>query len=183
MKKFEFVAGTSKDDIVMGLCLPVSIMLPALTTYLIIFYSERYASFRSAPLLFRAFVFVPALYLTYFLIKKARKNAANKFVVNLDELSIRIWKNEKEVVSGKILSCKIKASNDKLVHVDIGTEEDNISFRARPKEYRTITGNTSFNPFGTGTVSDMETVLALGVKIKNTIEKQVLDDNAYVAKN
>ena len=80
MKKFEFVAGTSKDDIVMGLCLPVSIMLPALTTYLIIFYSEMYASFRSAPLLFRAFVFVPALYLTYFLIKKARKNAANKFV-------------------------------------------------------------------------------------------------------
>ena len=69
-ENFEFVAVTPKDDMIMGLCFPISIMFPALATYLIIFYSEMYASFRSAPLLFRAFVFVPALYLTYFLISK-----------------------------------------------------------------------------------------------------------------
>ncbi len=171
-ENFEFVAGTPKDDMIMGLCFPISIMFPALATYLIIFYSGMYASFKNSPLLFRVFVFVPALCLTYFLIKKIRKNAANKFIVNLDNLNIRIRKNEKEVISGKILSCKIKASNDRLVHIDIKTGEGNISFRARPKEYKTVTGNTSFNPFGTVTISDMETVSALGRKIKNTVEEQ-----------
>lgn len=135
-----------------------------------------YASFKTLPLLFKFFVFIPALYLRYFLIKKVRKNAANKFIVTLDNLSIRIRKNEKEVMSGKILSCKIKVVNDKLVYLDIKTKEDSISFKARPKEYKTITGNTSLNPFGTGTISDMKTVLALGRQIKNTIKNTIIEE-------
>ncbi len=69
-ENFEFAAGTPKDDMIMGLCFPISIMLHALATYLIIFYSGMYASFKSSPLLFRVFVFAPALCLTYFLINK-----------------------------------------------------------------------------------------------------------------
>ena len=106
----------------------------------------------------------------YFLIKNIQKNTTNNFVVYLDNLSIKILKNETEIMSGEIIYCKIKSSNDKLVHIDIKTEEDKITLIARPKVYTTITGNTSYNPFGTGTVSDMKTILTLGRKIQTNIK-------------
>ena len=172
MNKFEFVAVTSKDDMLIGLCLPAIVMLPILTAYLLIFYLNLNTSFKDFPLLLRSLVFITLLYLMYFLINKLREYIANKFVVTLDNLYISILKNENEIMSGKLMSCKIKVSNDKLVHIDIKTEQDSISLRARPKEYKSITGNSSFNPFGTGTKSDMEDLLALGRKIQNAIEKQ-----------
>ena len=51
-------------------------------------------------------------------------------------------------MAGKILFCKIKLNHDKLVKVDIGIDNRKISFISRPKEYKTVTGTTSFNPFG-----------------------------------
>ena len=170
--RFEFVAGTSKDDMFIGLCLPAIIVLPTFATYLIIFYLGIATSFKNSHILIRLFAFVPALYLMYFLIKKLRKYISNKFVVYWDNLNIRICKNEKEIISGKALYCNIKVSNDKLVHIDIKTEQGSISFRARPKEYKTLTGKLSFNPFGTATESEMKSLLALGRKIQNTIEEQ-----------
>ena len=50
----------------------------------------------------------------------------------------------KEIMSGKISFCKIKSNRDKLLKVDIGIDNRKISFISRPKEYKTITGTTSY---------------------------------------
>ena len=170
MNKFEFKAGTSRDDKILGLLLPTIIGLSTLTAYLIIFYLEKKITPKNSSLTLRYLVFIIALSLMYFLIKNIQKNTTNDFVVYLDNLSIKILKNETEIMSGEIIYCKIKSSNDKLVHIDITTEEDKITLIARPKVYTTITGNTSYNPCGTGTVSDMETLLTLGRTIQINIK-------------
>ena len=51
----------------------------------------------------------------------------------------------KEIISGKISFCKIKSNHDKLLKVDIGIANRKISFISRPKEYKTITGSTSYH--------------------------------------
>lgn len=56
-------------------------------------------------------------------------------------------------------------AEDKFVMLDIVTEDEKISFRARPREYKTLTGNTSFHPFGTSDSDDMEQLTILGREI------------------
>ena len=51
----------------------------------------------------------------------------------------------KEIMSGKISFCKAKSDYDKLLKVDIGVDNRKISFISRPKEYKTITGTTSYH--------------------------------------
>ena len=51
----------------------------------------------------------------------------------------------KEIMSGKISFCKIKSDHDKLLKVDIGIDNRKISFISRPKEYKMITGTTSYH--------------------------------------
>lgn len=74
-------------------------------------------------------------------------------------------------MAGKILFCKIKSNHDKLVKVDIGIDNRKISFISRPKEYKTITGATSFNHFGISDISDMAQLLTLEKVVQDLIEK------------
>lgn len=110
--------------------------------------------------------------ISYLIIKKIRKTVSKKIIVYIDKLNIRVVENEKEIMVGKILFCKIKSNHDKLVKVDIGIDNRKISFISRPKEYKTITGATSFNPFGISDISDMAQLLTLGREVQDLIEKQ-----------
>ena len=170
MKKFEFVAGTPKSDMIMGLCFPIGFMVPILLTYLLLFYSGM-ITYKVHPL-FKFLVFLPSLVISYLIIKKIRKSVSKKFIVYIDKLNIRVVENEKEIMAGKILFCKIKSNHDKLVKVDIGIDNRKISFISRLKEYKTITGATSFNPFGISDISDMSRLLTLGREVQELIEKQ-----------
>ena len=170
MKKFEFVAGTPKSDMIMGLCFPIGFMFPILLTYLLLFYSGM-ITYKIHPL-FKFLVFLPSLVISYLIIKKIRKSVSKKFIVYIDKLNIRVLENEKEIMAGKILFCKIKSNYDKLLKVDIGIDNRKISFISRPKEYKTITGATSFNPFGISDISDMSRLLTLGREVQELIEKQ-----------
>ena len=107
MNKFEFKAGTSRDDKILGLLLPTIIGLSTLTAYLIIFYLEKKITPKNSSFTLRYLVFITALSLMYFLIKNIQKNTTNDFVVYLDNLSIKILKNETEIMSGEIIYCKI----------------------------------------------------------------------------
>jgi hypothetical protein len=170
MKKFEFVAGTPKSDMIMGLCFPISFMFPILLTYLLLFYSGM-ITYKIHPL-FKFLVFLPAFVISYLIMKKIRKSVAKKFIVYIDKINIRVVENEKEIIAGKISFCKIKSNHDKLLKVDIGIDNRKISFISRPKEYKTITGATSFNPFGISDISDMSRLLTLGREVQELIEKQ-----------
>ena len=168
MKTYKFTAGTSKSDMIMGLGLPAAIVIPMLITYLILFYSGV-GVFSGYKLL--AFLAVlPGLFVTYLLIKKMLKSIIKNYVVKLDGVNIEVFENGKEVVSGQVLYCEIKEAHDKLVRVDMYSDADKISFRARPKEYKAITGFTSFNPFGTSSLTDMDNLLALGMEIESVVE-------------
>ena len=169
-KKFEFMAGTPKSDMIMGLCFPIGFMFPILLTYLLLFYSGM-ITYKVHPL-FKFLVFLPAFVISYLIIKKIRKSVAKKFIVYIDKLNIRILENEKEIIAGKISFCKIKSNHDKLLKVDIGIDNRKVSFISRPKEYKTITGATSFNPFGISDISDMSRLLTLGREVHELIEKQ-----------
>ena len=170
MKKFEFAAGTPKSDMIMGLCFPIGFMFPILITYLLLFYSGM-ITYKVHPL-FKFLVFLPSLVISYLIIKKNRKSVAKKFIVYIDKLNIRVVENEKEIMAGKILFCKIKSNHEKLIKVDIGIDNRKISFISRPKEYKTITGATSFNPFGISDISDMNQLLTLGKDVQDIIEKR-----------
>ena len=107
MKKFEFVAGTPKSDMIMGLCFPIGFMFPILITYLLLFYSGM-ITYKVHPL-FKFLVFLPAFVISYLIMKKIRKSVAKKFIVYIDKINIRVVENEKEIMAGKILFCKIKS--------------------------------------------------------------------------
>ena len=168
MKKFEFVAGTPKSDMIMGLCFPIGFMFPILIAYLLLFYSGM-ITYKVHPL-FKVLVFLPAFIISYLIIKEIHKSASKKFIVYIDKLNIRVLENE--IMAGNISFCKIKSDHDKLVKVDIGIDNRKVSFISRPKEYKTITGATSFNPFGISDISDMAQLLTLGKEVKDLIEKQ-----------
>ena len=168
MKTYRFTSGTSKSDMTMGLGIPAAIVIPMLITYLILFYSGVgvFAEYKSLAFL----VLLPGLFITYLLIKKMLKSIKKDYVVKLDGVNIEVFENGREVVSGQVSYCEIKEAHDKLVRVDMYSDADKISFRARPKEYKAITGFTSFNPFGTSSLTDMDNLLALGMEIESVVE-------------
>ncbi|WP_049921704.1 hypothetical protein [Shuttleworthella satelles] len=167
MLTYKFKSGTSKSDMIMGLGLPVIVGMPALITYLILFYTRgnMFSEHRLSGLI----AFLPGLVVTCFLMKRMRNHLVKDYVVELVGADIKIWENGRQIVSGPILHCRMNAVRDRVIRIDIFSDVGQISFRARPEEYRTINGFLSFNPFGTSSSSDMETLLSLGVKIRSAV--------------
>lgn len=172
MKKYKFTAGTLRGDMIMGVVFPISFMLPALIIYLVIFYSRIWEYLRGNPLIL-LIMFLPGLILSYFIINKIRNKCSKRFIVYLDELDIAVTENENEIMRGKVIFCNLTVVKDKAVMLDIAAGEGKISFRARPKEYKSITGNLSFNPFGTSNIEDMEQLMALGREISCGLGRKV----------
>lgn len=171
MKTYQFTSGTSRGDMIMGLVFPAGLMLPVLITYFILFYSRLWNSLKDKPLLL-SIMFLPGLFLAYLIINKNRNKCRKEFIVYLDELDIAVMEDGNEVMKGRVLFCHIKVVENKSVMLDIETREEKISFRARPREYKTVTGNTSFNPFGTSDANDMEQLTGLGREINRRLEKE-----------
>ncbi len=169
MNTYEFKAVTSKGEMIMGLCFPVSLIFPSLAIYLTLFYSGAYDFLRERPE-FAWIAFLPGIYITYFLLKKTRKYAAKDFFVRLNGRNVSVWESGNEILAGDVLFCKIKAEHDRMVQVEISTEEGSLSLKARPAEYKTITGSFSFNPFGVSSTSDMKQLAALGRELDQRLE-------------
>lgn len=176
MERYEFTATTAKSDIIIGILFPMFLMLPVLGIQLAIFYLKLNDFFKSQPLFLYTIVLV-FFCISFLLIKKIQGSLVKNFVVELSGRNIRIWCNGKEIVSGEVISCRIKNKEPKLgaraLNVDIDTKGDNIKFRVRSKEYENLSSST-WNPLGTSKPSDVETLLSLGKKIKNAMEEEVL---------
>lgn len=164
MESFEFRAGTARDDRIMGLSYPAIFMFPILLTRLLIFY----LGLRVDSSLVAILQILPGLWVSYFFIKNIQKRRSRNYLVTLDHLSIRILENGNEILFGYILSCHIKSATDKLVRLDIRTDDGKISYRARPKGNQAST----FNPFGNSSSSDMAVLLSLGQAIKAQMEEK-----------
>ncbi len=171
MKTYEFTSGTSKGDMIMGLLFPVVLVIPTLTIWLILFYSRIWDALKSSPLMLWI-VPLPGLLLTYLILNKNRNGCRKKFSVYLDKLNIVVTENGNEVMRGKVLFCNLKVTENKFVMLDIATGGEKIAFRSRPREYRTLTGSISFNPFGTSDMKDMEQLTALGREIKGSLDTE-----------
>ncbi len=171
MKNYQFTSGTSRGDMIMGLVFPVGIIIPTSALYLILFYLRIWDFLKGNPFLLPV-IFLPGILLTYLILKKVRNKSYKKFVVCLDKLSIVVRENGNEVMRGKILFCDLKVRENKFVKLDIVTEKEKVSFRARPMEYKTVTGNTSFNPFGTSDAEDMGQLRALGREINRSLDME-----------
>ena len=176
MERYEFTATTAKSDIIIGILFPMFLMLPVLGIQLAIFYLKLNDFFKSQPLFLYTIVLV-FFGISFLLIKKIQGSLVKNFVVELSGRNIRIWCDEKEIVSGEVIFCRIKNKEPKLgaraLNVDIDTKGDNIKFRVRSKEYENLSSST-WNPLGTSKPSDVETLLSLGKKIKNVMEEEVL---------
>ena len=121
--------------------------------------------------LFKSLTIVLIIGVCFLSARKLQELLSKKYVVELDGNNIRIWGNGKEVMSGTVIFCEIDYNKqkvgDKALQVDIYTHTDKIKFRARSKQFRTIEGEYTWNPLGTGEVSDIESLLALGRKLKD----------------
>lgn len=172
MEKYEFTATTAKSDIIIGLISPMIIMFPILGIQLAFFYLRLNDFFKSYSVFLYLLVFV-FLSGSVILVKKIQKNLVKNYVAELYGKNIRIWGNGEEVISGVVSFCKINHKEHKMgaraLSVDIYTDTDKIKFRVRTKEY---TVSSACNPLGTSELSDIETLLSLGRKIKNTLEEQ-----------
>lgn len=172
MKTYRFKAVTAHGDRIIGLCFPAALVLPILATVLVLHYSGLLGLLKMYRMYWVCWLlFLPGLYMSYLLAGKIRKSVTKDFFIQLDKLDISIRANGNEVMHDEVLSCEIKAAHDKLARVDIYTETDEISFRARPYQYKTITGHLSFNIFGTSSLSDMEKLLEMGEAVMRNMER------------
>lgn len=168
MKKYEFTATTKNGDMIIGLSYSVVFGFIILLVQLGFFYSGLGKVLRKYPPLLILLVFL-VLCVGNFLVKKIQKGVIKHYVVEFDEINIKIKENGKEIMFGEVSFCKVIVKDNKStssINIDIHTYDDKISFRARTKKYITITGKSSFNPFGTSDISDIKILLDLGNKIK-----------------
>lgn len=174
MKRYEFKAGNARSDMIMGLSFPAVFGFPILGVQLALFYTGLDKFVKSHPLLLILGMFL-ALFSSYQLMKKIQKCLIKHYVVELDEAYIKIWESEEVILAGDVEFCKIKTHQSIVtssLRVDIRTDVYSISFRSRENEYKSITGSSEWNLFGTGTRADKDTLLSLGRQIKCAIKEQ-----------
>ena len=157
MERYEFVATTTNKEKVINVIIPVA-MVGLLVGLVLVSYYFELDNYIKPYSLFKSLVIVLIIGGCFLLARKLQELFSKKYVVELDGNNIRIWGNDKEIMSGTVIFCEI---------VDIYTHTDKIKFRARSKRVRTIEGEYTWNPLGTGEVSDIESLLALGRKLKD----------------
>ena len=170
MERYEFVATTTNKEKMINVIIPVA-MVGLLVGLVLVSYYFKLDNYIKPYSLFKSLTIVLILGVCFLLARKLQELLSKKYVVELDGNNIRIWGNGKEVMSGTVIFCEIDYNKqkvgDKALQVDIYTHTDKIKFRARSKQFRTIEGEYTWNPLGTGEVSDIETLLSLGRKLKD----------------
>lgn len=171
MKKYEFRAGNARSDAFMGLSYPAAMMLPVIGMQLALYYFKLKAFFKAYPL-FLILMLLLVFYLVSLLLKKLQGRLIKNYIAELDEKSIRLWMNGNEALSDEITFCNIKAANERLINIVIGTRHNKISFRARPKKFKSLTGTWQWNCFGTSDSSDMESLLLMAGDINSALAQE-----------
>ena len=170
MERYEFVATTTNKEKMINVIIPVA-MVGLLVGLVLVSYYFKLDNYIKPYSLFKSLTIVLILGICFLSARKLQELLSKKYVVELDGNNIRIWGNGKEVMSGTVIFCEIDYNKqkvgDKALQVDIYTHTDKIKFRARSKQFRTIEGEYTWNPLGTGEVSDIESLLALGRKLKD----------------
>ena len=172
MERYEFVATTTNKEKMINIIFPV-VMVGLLVGLALVSYYFELDNYIKPYSLFKSLTIVLILGTCFLLARKLQELLSKKYVVELDGNNIRIWGNDKEIMSGTVIFCEIDYNKqkvgDKALRVDIYTHTDKIKFRARSKQFRTIEGEYTWNPLGTGEVSDIETLLSLGRKLKEVV--------------
>lgn len=172
MERYEFVATTTNKEKMINVIIPVA-MVGLLVGLVLVSYYFKLDSYIKPYSLFKSLTIVLIIGVCFLSARKLQELLSKKYVVELDGNNIRIWGNGKEVMSGTVIFCEIDYNKqkvgDKALRVDIYTHTDKIKFRARSKHFKTIEGEYTWNPLGTGEVSDIETLLSLGRKLKEVV--------------
>lgn len=172
MERYEFVATTTNKEKMITVVFSVVMVFFLVGLALVSYYFEL-DNYIKPYSLFKSLTIVLILGVCFLSARKLQELLSKKYVVELDGNNIRIWGNGKEVMSGTVIFCEIDYNKqkvgDKALRVDIYTHTDKIKFRARSKQVRTIEGEYTWNPLGTGEVSDIESLLALGRKLKEVV--------------
>ena len=172
MERYEFVATTTNKEKMITVVFSVVMVFFLVGLALVSYYFEL-DNYIKPYSLFKSLTIILILGVCFLSARKLQELLSKKYVVELDGNNIRIWGNGKEVMSGTVIFCEIDYNKqkvgDKALQVDIYTHTDKIKFRARSKQFRTIEGEYTWNPLGTGEVSDIETLLSLGRKLKEVV--------------
>ena len=172
MERYEFVATTTNKEKMINVIIPVA-MVGLLVGLVLVSYYFKLDNYIKPYSLFKSLTIVLIIGVCFLSARKLQELLSKKYVVELDGNNIRIWGNGKEVMSGTVIFCEIDYNKqkvgDKALQVDIYTHTDKIKFRARSKHFKTIEGEYTWNPLGTGEVSDIETLLSLGRKLKEVV--------------
>ncbi len=171
MKRYEFKAITSKNDVIMGLSCVTVFGFSMLLFQLGLFYSGLDKTLKSHPVLLLLFIFL-LLAVANVLFQKIKEKLVKHYSVELEETKIKIFENGNEMVQGQISGCDTKDNSSmsvKSLRADFYVDDSKISFRVRPKTYKTIQGSTSGNLFGTGSLSDIEELVSLCEEIKGVV--------------
>lgn len=172
MERYTFSATTAKSDVYVGLLFPALIMLPILAIQLILFYLKLSDVTRSHPVIFILIIFVCVNY-SFYIAKKFQSRFVKDYTVILDGSEVTILCDDMEILSGTVVSCNFKGSGSKFfskaASLDIFTDNEDIKLRARASEGESLL-SPNWNPFATGSVSDVDTLLSLGRRIENMLE-------------
>lgn len=174
MERYTFSAATAKSDVYVGLLFPALIMLPLLAIQLILFYLNLGDVTRSHPVLFILIIFA-CVNNSFYIAKKMQSRFVKDYIVILDGSEVTILCDDTEILSGTIVSCKFKGSSSKFfakaASLDILTDYEDIKLRARAREGGSLL-SPNWNPFATGSISDVDVLLSLGRRIENMLEAE-----------
>lgn len=172
MERYTFSAATAKSDVYVGLLFPALIMLPILAIQLILFYLNLGDVTRSHPDLFILIIFACVNY-SFYIAKKFQSRFVKDYTVILDGSEVTILCDDIEILSGTVVSCNFKSSGSKFfskaASLDISTDIGEIKLRARARGGESLL-SPNWNPFATGSISDVDTLLSLGRRIENMLE-------------
>ena len=173
MERYTFSASTAKSDIYVGLLFPALIMLPILAIQLILFYLKLSDVTRSHPNIFILLVFA-CVNFSFYIAKNFNRDCQD-YTVTLDGSEVTILCDDIEILSGTVVSCKFKGSGSKFfakaASLDIFTDYEDIKLRARAREGGSLL-SPNWNPFATGSISDVDVLLSLGRRIENMLEAE-----------
>lgn len=174
MERYTFSATTATSDVYVGLLFPALIMLPLLAIQLILFYLNLGDVTRSHPVLFILIIFA-CVNNSFYIAKKMQSRFVKDYIVILDGSEVTILCDDMEIFSGNIVSCKFKGSSSKFfakaASLDIFTDYEDIKLRARAREGGSLL-SPNWNPFATGSISDVDVLLLLGRRIENMLEAE-----------
>lgn len=173
MERYTFSAATAKSDVYVGLLFPALIMLPILVIQLLLFYLNLSDVVKTHQVLFILIIFACVNY-SFYIAKKFQSRFVKDYTVTLDGSEVTILCDDIEILSGTVVSCKFKGSGSKFfakaASLDIFTDYEDIKLRARAREGGSLL-SPNWNPFATGSISDVDVLLSLGRRIENMLNE------------